>query len=66
MADFLEDDDPSDVADHRFGNQEWDKLEENFMNVSVLCIRKQAPNENRNAILLLCHCWTLRLDTEKG
>lgn len=33
MADFLEDDDSSEMADHRFGYQEWDKLEENFVNV---------------------------------
>jgi len=32
MADVLEDDDPSELAEHRFGYQEWDKLEENFMN----------------------------------
>jgi hypothetical protein len=35
MADLLEDDDPSDLAEHRFGYQEWDKLEENFTNVGV-------------------------------
>lgn len=33
MADFLEDDDPSDLAEHRFGQQEWDRLEESFVNV---------------------------------
>lgn len=33
MADFLEDDDPSEMAEHRFGQQEWDKLEETFVNV---------------------------------
>lgn len=32
MADFLEDDE-SDYGEHRFGHQEWDKLEENFVNV---------------------------------
>lgn len=35
MADFLEDDDSSATADHRFGYQEWDRLEENFVNVRM-------------------------------
>jgi hypothetical protein len=38
MADFLEDDEPPSISDHRFGNQEWDKLEENFVNVSIASI----------------------------
>jgi hypothetical protein len=33
MADLLEDNDPSELAEHRFGHQEWDKIEENFINV---------------------------------
>ena len=32
MADVLEDDDGA-VSEHHFGRQEWDRLEDNFINV---------------------------------
>ncbi|KAF8323680.1 hypothetical protein DL93DRAFT_2151020 [Clavulina sp. PMI_390] len=32
MADFLEDDESCPMNEHRFGHQEWDRLEETFIN----------------------------------
>jgi hypothetical protein len=34
MADVLEDDDNT-VPEHHFGRQEWDRLEDNFINVRL-------------------------------
>jgi len=52
MADVLEDDDPSELSEHRFGYQEWDKLEENFMNVGSGFSSRDNAIYNQHEIVL--------------
>ena len=64
MADLLEDDDPSELAEHRFGYQEWDKLEENFVNVGLRYLLNASVPKVRLVFNYLIgwlsrryHCW---------